>query len=83
MDTYSKQNKVFGSLEALFTHKSELQQEIEVQKLQISTIGKEITSPITRIINIISAINKGLNLMNGLQIGLKVASFIRNLFAKK
>jgi hypothetical protein len=83
MDTYSKQNKVFGTLEALLIHKSELQKEIEVQRLQISAIGKEITSPIARIINIIGAINKALNLVNGVQMGFKVASFIKNLFAKR
>jgi hypothetical protein len=83
MDTYSKQNKVFGSLEDLLTHKSELKQELELQRLQISAIGKEITAPFTRIINIIGAINKALNLVNGVQMGFKVASFIKNLFAKK
>lgn len=83
MDTISKQKKVFLSLEDLTTHKAELKQEIEAQKLHILGTSKEIVSPISMIISIASTLHKGLNLINGIQAAFKTASFIKGLFSKK
>lgn len=83
MDTNSKQKKIYGSLEALITHKSALKEEIEEQKLQISDLSKEIISPISKTISIIRTIYKGVKILNGLQTGFKFASIFKSIFTKK
>ncbi len=78
-----KTKNSFLRLEDLTKHKSQLKQEMEGQKLQVTLKYKEILSPLTLIISIASTFHKGLNLVNGLQTGLKVVSFIKNIFSKK
>lgn len=82
MDTSSNQKKVIVSLEDLRKYKVEILQEIKTKKVDISQTSNEILAPVSMMINIVSSLRKGLNLLNGLQTGIKAVKLIRTIFGK-
>lgn len=80
--TSTPKKKVNG-LEELLSQKAVLKQQIQEQKLQIEVSSKRFLTPVTFTSVLFQAFGKGLNMVDGILIGYKIAKSIRKLFSKR
>lgn len=69
-------------LDVLLTRKAELKQEIQDQKIQISVRTKHLFSPLPLANNLFRTFTNGLNVVDGVMMGFKIAKSIRSIFRK-
>jgi hypothetical protein len=77
-----KMNKEIG-LEALMLRKAELKQQIQNQKILVSTSSQKLLSPASISSYIFGAFSKSFNIIDGVLIGFKIVRSIRSFFRKR
>ena len=75
------------TLEQLLQQKAALRQEIQTQKATLARMGYELTAPFTPAVqkgnSVLRAFNRGMAVVDGVMLGLKMMRKVKNLFGRK
>jgi len=76
------QKKQDTGLDQLLIRKAELKQEINHQKIVITSKAQNLLSPATLTTYVFQSFSKGMNIVDAVMMGYKVVKSIRGLFSK-